>query len=270
MISHSTTAPQAPPYIGPLSPNPGVGSDPSGLSSSQYALPTSQLHSYLHGGLTIEFIGELPYASCLPFVVLDLSILLVQLALFCLAFSHSAASGGSNSGTSSASTTSNNQDQLFESSGDEDQDLGDLENQTNSISSSVLPLPPSSTSPSLGTVGTQSNNNNNSNTPNPPSVEESMYTSYSGQLVVAHIEIFKTLKQAWSSHLVAAAAAAAASGSSATSSNPNNNNSSSSLAVSSPSYGSTTEPSQPPQQQQRVQQNLDPTGALARLLRSIS
>lgn len=238
MLRHLLYNPSTPHGLTPLAGLPAGAGAGITTGNLHYAgsLGPQLHHSYLHGGLTIEFIGELPYASCVPFVVLDATILVVQLALFCLTFS---------TGTATATTTG----AAVGADGDTDSD--DLENQLYDTAH------PDQLSPL--------------------SREEALYTSYSGQLVVAHIDIFTTVRKAWNSHIGTRPAAAASAAAGTADAETDLEGATAAAAGGANTYGSTastTETQQPTTTTvtgtTSQQAALDPAGTLVRLLRNFS
>lgn len=153
---------------------------PAGTGAPGSSSPLA--HSYLHGGLTIEFVGETRFASPLPFLVLDALILALQLTLFSLNFVGPApppvpvvatATGVEDSDSESSRThllSDDHADYSGETEPDQDEDEDDA----------VAAL------------------------------ENDPYLTYSGNLVVARIELARTLKHAWNAHINAAASATSA------------------------------------------------------------
>lgn len=285
-----------------------------------------QQHPSLHGGLTIEFVGELPFASCFPFLILDLSILLIQLALFCLNFSNISPPPPQLSPSSSSTVSSTHASPPLPGSPSaramsRSTSLSSSPSASTSASGSRTSPLSATLSPRLNSSGHETsgyhalniNNNDGNNTISnsnsqhsdtdddaPPlsSVEEALYMSYSGQLVVADIDIFGTLKLAWSSHLLAPGTAASTqvttiNRSSGTDISPNDSATTgrpgTTGSASATTYGATIaaeeeghdvsdqdrlEGQQAQQQQQQQQQNqmptLDPASTLARLMRNFS
>lgn len=138
-------------------------------------------HTYLHGGLTIEFIGEVQYKNSLPFVGLDLSILVLQLALFSLNFA----------GTAPAKQLPPPGSQPRHAEGAEDGN-DDEESRLHDVAAAGEGR--------SGGDGSSAEEDEDED-------EDDGYSSYSGQLVVARIEVLRTLRHAWNAHLNAAASA---------------------------------------------------------------
>lgn len=181
--------------------------------------------NYLHGGLTIEFIGEKPFGSAWPFVAMDVAVFLLQLTVYSLNFSKN----GSDAGTETPSAVVSGENgagqppvvvgegagygppedeaaqnghnrALLQQTLDELLAADSAPPQSPDTENSAATLPATASSTNTTSSGPSTSPSNSSSVSSPAAELAGVYDSYSGSLNVRNIEVYNTIARSWNSH----------------------------------------------------------------------
>lgn len=144
----------------------------------------------LNGGLTIEFIGEFPFDSCFSFLGLDITVLFIQILMFCMTFEQlEDLFGRAQTRSSSRRHRSRRNRNESNTQNSADDNLEDVQT-------------PNSTNDTQFEESSQQENEEEEglqlNVPRaPPNTEDTLDSTYSGACIIQNLQISKTLKLLW-------------------------------------------------------------------------